>query len=81
VLECVAVCFSMLQGHNLTICRALLYKVDGVDCVLQCVAACCSVLQCVAVLQCLQCVAVLQCVQSVAVCCSLCVSLCPYGAT
>jgi len=52
VMQCVAVCCSVLQ------------------CALQCVAVCCNVLQCVAV-----CCSVLQCV---AVCCSVrqCVAVC-----
>jgi len=54
VLQCVAVCCSVLQCVAVE-CMYLLS-------VLQCVAVCCSVLQCVAV-----CCSVLQCV---AVCCS-----------
>ena len=50
----------ILQNQNLAL---------TVSCVLQCVAACCSVLQCFAALQCVAvCCSVLQCV---AVCCSV----------
>ena len=60
MLQCVAVCCSVLQ------CAAVCCSV------LQCVAVCCSVLQCAAVcLSVLQCVAVCCSVlQCVAVCCS-----------
>ena len=65
VLQCVAVCCSVLQCVAVLLqCVAVCYSV------LQCVAVRCSVLQCVAV-----CYSVLQCV---AVCCSVlqCVAVC-----
>jgi len=57
VLQCVAVCCSVVQRVNkskLYACCQLLLSITfaslpSVDCVLQCDAACCSVLQCVAV--------------------------------
>ena len=63
MLQCVAVCCSVLQCFPLSLCCS----------VLQCVALCCSVLQCVAVrysaLECVGvCCSVLHCV---AVCCSV----------
>ena len=78
LLQCVAVCCSVLQC--VTFCRAfcdlwkengqtLTYKetMIGVFIVLQCVVVCCSVLQCVAV-----CCSVLQCV----VVCRACRAFC-----
>jgi len=69
MLQCIAVCCSVLQCDLL---RSPLNNVPGFKS-LQCVAVCCSVLQCVAVccrvLQCdAVCCSVLQCV---AVCCSV----------
>ena len=61
VLQCVAVCCSVLQCA--AVCCSMLQCVAVCCSVLQCVAACCSVLQCVAV-----CCSVLQCV---ALCCSV----------
>jgi len=65
VLQCVAVCCSVMQLTPLRSCASLFPR----SCVLQCVAVCCSVLQCVDVAVCcsvLMCVAVycsvLQCV-------------------
>jgi len=68
VLQCVAVCCSVLRC--VAVCCSVL-QCAAVCCgVLQCVAVCCSVLQCVAV-----CCSVLWCV---AVCCSVlqCVAVC-----
>ena len=75
VLDCVAVCFSMLLGGYLTICRALLYKVDGIDCVLQCVAVCCSVLQCCSACSVLQCCSAYRVLQCLSVSASLCLPM------
>ena len=73
LLQCVAVCCSMLQ--YVAVCCSVLQCVAVRCSVLQCVAMCCSVLQCVAV-----CCSVLQCV---AVCCSVlqCVVLSSGGHT
>jgi len=64
VLQCVAVCYSVLQ--RVAACCSVLQCVAVCCSVLQRVAACCSVFQCVAVCSVLQCVAgcciVLQCV-------------------
>ena len=85
MLQCVAVCCSVLQCVAVC-CHHVTTKIAHSVCcnVLQCVAVCCSVLQCVArvlhmccsVLQCVVvCCSVLQCV---AVCCSVlqCVTVC-----
>ena len=65
MLQCVAVCCSVLQC--VVVCCSVLQCVAVSCSVLQCVAVCCSVLQCVAlccgVLQCISvCCSVLQCV-------------------
>ena len=65
VLQCVAVCCSVLQCVAVTLSHVHIYVFTGVDEIAGlpvCVAVCCSVLQCIAV-----CCSVLQCV---AVCCS-----------
>jgi len=51
VLQCVAVCCSVLQCVALSVCCSVLQclAVCCIVSVLQCVAVCCSVLQCVAV--------------------------------
>jgi len=53
VLQCVAGCCSVTCEKGSS---AALIVMDGMQCVLQCVTVCCSVLQCVAV-----CYSVLQC--------------------
>jgi len=75
MLQCVAVCCSVLQcaatsGRDKTLVIRRLYIAEICCSVLQCVAVCCGMLQCVAV-----CCSVLQCV---AVCCSVlqCVAVC-----
>ena len=52
MLQCVAMCCSVVQPHG----HAAVYTVKPVSDSLQCVAVCCSVLQCVAV-----CCSVLRC--------------------
>ena len=85
MLQCVAVCCSMVQ--RAAVCCSVLQCVAVFCSVLQCVAVCCNVLQCVAVLQltcvraCVSCtgIHVLQCVaQCVAVWCSVlqCAAVC-----
>ena len=76
-LQCVAVCWSVLQrGTSHIVCCSVLHSVAVCCSVLQCVAVCCSVLQCVAeccsVLRCaVVCCSVLQCVAVCAMPCSL----------
>jgi len=85
--QCVAVCCSVLK--YVAMCAIRANRDGGLinnPHLLQCVAACCSVLQCCSELQCVaMCCSVLQCaavccsvLQCVAVCCSvlLCVAVC-----